>query len=441
MFEIFIEGQLIKTTDVKREVYIEFLKLISHLKFNNWEINKINKHFNIKKNPIICEEGSGQHHKLKEMINNSDTAYSKSSIITINHYVFFINYNGNKILEITESFNNYLIKNNRIKENYFSFKKIDKKEKEMKKIHKIIGENRDIHNVILYGAPGTGKSHKIEDALKEDKISEKVIFRTTFFEDYSYYDFIGQYKPFVLYGDERKFSRTLKGQGEYMKTPNITYEFISGVFIEAYIKAVNNPGQEIFLIIEEINRGNCVAIFGDFFQSLDRTKNGDSKYSINIPEELSLFLDDNTENKEHSRKFKIPNNLKILATMNTSDQSLFKMDMAFKRRWSMKYIPISYNEIKDVKIQNSNLSWSNFLKNINAIILETLNNEDKMIGQYFCNIYDSNEIRIDDFKDKVLHYLFFDVFKFNRTEVFGTESFSEIYNRNIEDVFKKDVFK
>ena len=319
---------------------------------------------------------------------------------------------------------------------------INSSESEKNLIKSILGEESERYNVIIFGAPGTGKSYDVDAALNGYNVKKEELFRTTFYEDYSYYDFIGQYKPVVYYsqekGDQKDFSRDLKGQSEKetFGMPNISYEFISGVFVDAYIKACENKGREVFLIIEEINRGNSAAIFGEFFQSLDRKESGISEYSINISKELSIFLTEKT-GVEHNKTFKLPSNLKIIATMNTSDQSLFKMDTAFKRRWYMKYSPIEAKGVKDVFIKSTDINWAEFITVTNSLILKTLNNEDKMIGQYFCHInQNSKTISESEFKDKVLHYLFFDVFRFNREEIFNTESFSDIFQMSSAEVFE-----
>ena len=225
-----------------------------------------------------------------------------------------------------------------------------------------IKNNAYAYNKIYFGPPGSGKSYKIKEILK----NEKNIFRVTFFDEYSYYDFVGQYKPVVLKDYSSKISTKIdQRDSEKEPSPVISYEFIPGIFMKSYVKSYNYPEEKIFLIIEEINRGNCSSIFGDIFQLLDRDKNG-SKYPIQTTVEIKKYLKDNIKNKDEIfyDELIIPNNLYILSTMNTSDQSLFPIDSAFKRRWKQEYCPINYEEQKlfNIKIENTNIRWLDFIK-------------------------------------------------------------------------------
>lgn len=274
-------------------------------------------------------------------------------------------------------------------------------EKLLKKINK---------NTIYFGAPGTGKSYKIKEIedLSNKIYNENNIFRTTFHEAYSYSDFLGQYKP-------------------RMNGKNIEYSYCEGIFLKAFIRALKNTEDNVFLIIEEINRGNCAEIFGEVFQLLDRNEAGESIYGISISEDIKEFLEKNKI--ENTEKIKIPKNLYILATMNTSDQSLYPLDSAFKRRWEMEYIKIDYNhkKIKNVKINYKNGTndfYYNCLKSLNKIVTNETGTEDKQMGQFFIKI-DNNNIDYEDIKSKILQYLFFDVFK-HRREIFSTPHFSEL---------------
>lgn len=265
-------------------------------------------------------------------------------------------------------------------------------------------------NTIYFGAPGTGKSYKIKEIedLSNKIYNENNIFRTTFHEAYSYSDFLGQYKP-------------------RMNGKNIEYSYCEGIFLKAFIRALENAEDNVFLIIEEINRGNCAEIFGEVFQLLDRNEAGESIYGISISEDIKEFLKKNEI--ENIEKIKIPENLYILATMNTSDQSLYPLDSAFKRRWEMEYIKINYNhkKIKNVKINYKNGTidfYYNCLKSLNKIIINETGTEDKQMGQFFIKI-DNNNIDYEDIKSKILQYLFFDVFKHKR-DVFSTPHFSEL---------------
>lgn len=252
---------------------------------------------------------------------------------------------------------------------------------------------------IYYGTPGSGKSHKVKDmveaAYPDKDEREKYVFRTTFHPDSDYASFVGCYKP-------------------QMKDGAITYEFVPQAFTKAYVQAWNEPEKQIYLIVEEINRGNCAQIFGDLFQLLDR-KNGVSEYPIDADDDLRQYLEKELNEAGKAGiangKIKLPANLNILATMNTSDQSLFPMDSAFKRRWNWECVPIDYNNPKSsefrISIGDQNYKWLDFLKNVNTHIFNTTGSEDKQMGNFFI---DSN---VDErqFVNKVMFYLWNDVCK------------------------------
>ena len=285
-------------------------------------------------------------------------------------------------------------------------------------------------NVLYFGAPGTGKSFEV-DLLTKDKKS----FRTMFHEEYSYFDFIGQYKPMVSTKSSSGWYINAQNEKRLSEEPVILYDYVAGHFIRAYIEAKLNPDTEVYFIIEEINRGNCAAIFGDIFQLLDRNENNQSKYPILNPVELKDYL--KNKNVPNPEILSIPENLFIIGTMNTSDQSLYPMDSAFKRRWNMKFIPINYKEdvLKTTIIEGSDIKWLEFLYSINELIGEKLESENKMLGQWFVKA-NNNIISEDDFKNKVLHYLYYDVFKHDRKSVFNEIQFSKIFNKDIKTILK-----
>ena len=294
------------------------------------------------------------------------------------------------------------------------------------------------HQIIFYGSPGTGKSREIE--ILTNRYNKT---RTTFHPETDYHSFVGSYKP------------TMDGD-------NIRYDFIPQSFTKAYCNAWLNPDQPYFLIIEEINRGNCAQIFGDLFQSLDRDDNGMSKYEINCDKDLAKHIKEVFEGSgkteiisqykaiirsEDFDKIILPNNLYIYATMNTSDQSLFPMDSAFKRRWDWQYIPINYEDANTLKIEikDNKYNWGNFIKIINPKIRELTGSEDKQLGNRFVNPSDKI-IRFDQFRSKVLFYLWSEVYK----DEFGTQNsifkyerqennpvdfqFGELYEENAKDL-------
>lgn len=293
--------------------------------------------------------------------------------------------------------------------------------------------NKNYFNKIFFGPPGTGKSFKVKQLTEDNKAIKNYIFRVTFYEDYSYYDFVGQYKPVVIKDFTKLVAEApdLK-DSEKKPMPIISYDFIPGILINSYMQALKTPKETVYLIIEEINRGNCSAIFGDIFQLLDRNEKG-SKYPIEKSKELFDFLK-NSDINDNSTSLSLPANLIIIATMNTSDQSLFPIDSAFKRRWQQEYCKIEYNTLalKNVKIEGTDTLWLDFIEKVNEKILKLLDNEDKQIGHWFVQAH-NNEISVEDFKYKVISYLYYDVFKYNRT-VFKDNSFSKIVDKSIKEI-------
>lgn len=280
---------------------------------------------------------------------------------------------------------------------------------------------------IFYGAPGTGKSHNIKDNVDVKAADEKnLVFRTTFHPDSDYSTFVGAYKPTTTKRAVRNVA------GDIVRDTNkeevyedcITYSFIPQAFLQAYVAAWNNPDDKVFLVIEEINRGNCAQIFGDLFQLLDRDDEGASEYPIMADKDISKYLNGNDEegrpvltNKDGIKdgKLRLPKNLYIWATMNTSDQSLFPIDSAFKRRWDWVYMPIADAKKNYViEIDNDQYDWWSFLEAINAIIESTTHSEDKKLGYFFAKAKDGR-ITVETFVSKVIFYLWNDVFKDNET--------------------------
>ena len=214
----------------------------------------------------------------------------------------------------------------------------------------------------------------------------------------------------------------------------ITYEFVPQAFTKAYVKAWNTK-EDIYLVIEEINRGNCAQIFGDLFQLLDR-KGGRSKYPIDSDTDLEMYLsnalakstrDDFPEGVKEGKKLVLPENLYIWATMNTSDQSLFPIDSAFKRRWNWNFIKIRNYPEKNYKIVigEEKYDWWSFIKKINEIIASMTSSADKQLGYFFCNP-ENGEIDEKLFVSKVIFYLWNDVFKDYGFEDASLFQFTEI---------------
>lgn len=292
---------------------------------------------------------------------------------------------------------------------------------------------------IFYGAPGTGKSHIIKEQTKGEDV-----IRTTFHPDTDYSTFVGTYKPTT------EFAPVLAIIGDKAvetgrEEKRISYEFVSQAFLQAYVaawkkvaEAKGRTAKKQFLVIEEINRGNCAQIFGDLFQLLDRNDFGYSDYPIKADADMQkqlkrLFEGVEIENADginalygdrdivkdvlSGEVLLLPNNLYIWATMNTSDQSLFPIDSAFKRRWDWQYMPISEGRDKNgqtkkwkIEADTQMYSWWSFIQKINDEIYDKTNSEDKKLGYYFCKPI-NGVIRVETFVSKVLFYLWNDVFK------------------------------
>lgn len=278
-------------------------------------------------------------------------------------------------------------------------------------------------NIIYFGAPGTGKSFNLNQDKEELIDDENNYERVTFHPDYSYANFVGTYKPVP-------------------KADSISYEYVPGPFMRSLVKALKYPEKPFLLIIEEINRSNVAAVFGDIFQLLDRDKNNESRYSIETTEDMRKYL--KSELNEVYEKIKIPSNMFIWATMNSADQGVFPMDTAFKRRWDFKYFGINYNEklISHIKVNlnNQEISWNDLRKAINNELLSYRINEDKLLGPFFAyNEYiDEEEINEEEFKEifknKIIMYLFEDAAKAKRNDLFAgaRENNNVIYSRVCE---------
>ena len=347
-------------------------------------------------------------------------------------------------------------------------------------------EKHDDKQIIYYGAPGTGKSHKIKEKLAG--VSKENIFRTTFHPDSDYSTFVGAYKPSTdnpkekLYNKEELISKLteLKEQGvtyapqkfgaqywyslkrltlqdkkdilaacemsdnytvefdkgiavgeellKKSKESRIIYKFIPQAFLLAYMRAYSTT-DKVYLIIEEINRGNCAQIFGDLFQLLDRDEEGVSEYRIKADADLRAYLEEELGAGSDSIKdgeLCLPSNLYIYATMNTSDQSLFPIDSAFKRRWDWEYEPIKYKNTNwIIDINGNKYSWVSFQREINKRIYDATSSEDKMLGDYFVNPSDgivTEKILLN----KILFYLWNDVCKDGEGDIFKTADNEEI---------------
>ena len=303
-----------------------------------------------------------------------------------------------------------------------------------------------ISNRIYYGAPGTGKSYSVTESIAEfyPEIrngfdNSEFIYRTTLHPEYSYSDFVGQLMP------------VKKGE-------HITYDFTPGVFSLALKKALNNPNNYVFLVLEELSRANVAAVFGDLFQLLDRT-NGRSDYSITnslIANYVYRSITDSQEIDFSERKIYLPTNLVIIGTVNTNDQNVFVMDTAFKRRFEWEYVstdPVygkNGEEINNPSIEykkDSSIKWWDFYLSINYYITAIMNlSEDKQIGQFFIKFENDSSRNQSMLQNKLLQYLWEDVQKATYgKDLFASQisSFSELYRKfgDGENVFSDDFLE
>lgn len=327
------------------------------------------------------------------------------------------------------------------------------------------------YQLITYGAPGTGKSHEIDNRTDESNS-----IRVTFHPDTDYAAFVGTYKPTM--GEQDRYALDATGTTHKIeaKEKTIVYSFAPQAFLKAYVEAwkrytdasLQGDAKIYYLVIEEINRGNCAQIFGDLFQLLDRTDNGFSAYAISPDDDIQKFLATDKDYKladislsedikkqtetgekviataadiKMGKKLVLPPNLYIRATMNTSDQSLFPMDSAFKRRWDWEYVPIKdAGKGWKIKFGDCEVDWWKFLVAINKVVKNVTKSADKQMGYFFVRAKDS-VIDAEMFVNKVAFYLWNDVFK--DCELDGdafkiTRAGDEVDVLAFQDFFKED---
>ena len=297
------------------------------------------------------------------------------------------------------------------------------------------------YNWIFFGAPGTGKSYQLNRLAKESFAVGNVV-RVTFYPDYTYSQFVGCFKPVTRYKDDG----SARKQESY-----ISYEFVPGPFLETYVKAVQNPDEKYLLIVEEINRANPAAVFGDVFQLLDRDEKGRSEYEIAVPREMRDYLglrlaeyansgcihdpaklmSEQERLANEARHLSLPPNMYIWATMNSADQGVFPMDTAFKRRWDFRYIGIDDGEnaevggrlLSEIEVPcgGQSIVWNKLRRAINEFMAgdDLKINEDKLLGPFFISPASLTPERFPEvFKGKVLLYLYEDAGKTKRSKMF-----------------------
>lgn len=274
----------------------------------------------------------------------------------------------------------------------------------------------EAENILLYGVPGAGKSHEIKTKYCSD---EKYMERVVFHPDYMYSDFVGQILPRV--------------EKDEAGNDRLKYIFTPGPFTKMLKKAENDPENYYYLVIEELNRGNAPAIFGEIFQLLDRKDEdefpaeevGESEYGISNYEVAKEVY------KDEKHPVRIPSNMYILATMNTADQNVFTLDTAFQRRWNMRQIENNFEKSSHSKdiIAGTKVSWGAFATVINDMVIDInvdmASSEDKRLGTYFAK---KKELEVSRFPEKVLKYLWDDAFKMDKTAIFNENC------KSLEDV-------
>ena len=277
------------------------------------------------------------------------------------------------------------------------------------------------NNTIYYGAPGTGKSYKVDNLSRDAHV-----IRTVFHPDIQNSDFVGSLKPVREDGD-------------------ITYRFSPGPFATALVDAMNHPGKEVWLVIEELNRAPAAAVFGDLFLLLDRDEDGTGEYDVNCPsEEFAHWYEELTGDR--SGKIRLPSNLWIAATMNSADQGVYPLDTAFRRRWIQEYIPIEYDKGPDGKVSimqadgdKTTLDWREFVEILNDHLTDEFSiAEDRLVGPWFVKEAELGDVGV--LPGKVLIYLWDDLLRhLDRTVIFraGIKSYGSLSTKsgNGETIF------
>lgn len=297
--------------------------------------------------------------------------------------------------------------------------------------------------IMLYGAPGTGKSYSISSLIRQsypgfnECDDNPYVFRTTIYRDYSYFDFVGNIMPVT-------------------KDGKISYEFVPGIFTTALFAALRNQdsGIDVYLILEEMSRGDIASIFGDIFQLLDRDDTGKSMYGINN-KSIYEYLILNRALKP-GYKIVIPKNLHVIGTVNTSDQNVNVIDTAFKRRFDFKYVGVEPSKSNNGYVNNFSIKftsdnqyeWVKLYQAINHVIINDLGlAEDKQLGPFFLKDKGNDDLNRDQVANKLLHYLWQDVERVSYTSgslfADGITSFSQLYYafEKQENILSKSVIE
>ena len=380
--------------------------------FNQKTVDKINSEFNTKKGYWI-KKGTLLREELKNVPNYQEEEFSEQ----VTNFIQSIPNRKKETIGLALGYKY---------SNLFSDISIETLQEEYKAVPTVA-------YWIIYGIQAAQSDIEKEGAIKA-KFSERV----TFHPNYSYAQFVGTYKPVQGSSDEKQ----------------IAYQYVPGPFMRIYAAAKQNPNNNYLLLIEEINRANVAAVFGDVFQLLDRNADGESEYKVAASEDIKKYL---AKKGIYEDELSIPSNMYIWATMNSADQGVFPMDTAFKRRWEFEYIGIDDNEdkVKDYEIpinSNQKVNWNELRKSINTRLIEMSINEDKLLGPFFLsktvleNALVNPENFVKLFKSKVIMYLFEDAAKMKVKQLFKIDNnkyiFSEICKQFDEkglDVFQIDT--
>lgn len=285
------------------------------------------------------------------------------------------------------------------------------------------------YNLIFFGPPGTGKSFQLQQIVSSHlRATDDRVYRVTFHPEFSYFDFVGTYKPRVGWMNSTNVFTDADQREHKSREPRVYYAFEPGPFSQALVEALKNPTQAVVVVVEEINRGNCAAIFGDVFQLLDRVgddkgneERGRSEYPIVPSAEWKGWIDEQLEGVNapcwSGGRLRLPGNLYLYATMNTSDQSLFPMDTAFRRRWGLQYVGVETTAVVKTRVRlhhgdREGVAWVEFAKVLNEAIVEHTRSDDKQMGAWFVQRAPGDDFVADvQFRSKVLFYLWSEVFR------------------------------
>ncbi|AKT90734.1 McrBC 5-methylcytosine restriction system, component McrB [Campylobacter ureolyticus RIGS 9880] len=394
----------------------------------------VDKYVGILRNTTLSKLSYFKETKNNEIYSISDINIFKDTVKNIKNSTNYKEVNSEQNRTLSSSLNYY--------EKFLKERESQSSTQNSDESNKNDTHRKQPHQRIFFGAPGTGKSYLLNEEAKKD-FEKECCERVTFHPNYMYGNFVGAFKPFPKKIGEQE---------------SITYKYIPGVLIRQLIEAYKNENINYLLIIEEINRANVAAVFGDIFQLLDRDINGESEYEITTSRELQEFLkkelkevelSDNIKNKlgDNFSKIFLPSNLYIWATMNSADQGVMPIDTAFKRRWEFRYIGIDDavdKSFANYKFKINSLEvvkWDDFRKEVNKRLSKLNIPEDKLIGPYFISKsilqnYEPSELT-EVVKDKVLMYLYEDAARAYRSLLFAENSYST-YSKLCEE-FQKDA--